>query len=80
VSKQEIDIFAPVEDDGWNTDENCPWCGEGISDVWEHFGAHSDDAEFECPHCEKPVHASEWRQIVLQRPRAERRRLGRDEP
>lgn len=56
----EPDEFAPIEDDGWNTDERCPWCKKYIDDLYELA-----DKVFDCPHCEKPVDCSTWLQYVL---------------
>ena len=58
------DIFAPIEDDGWNTDERCPWCKADIEEAWRHA-----DRTFECEACGQTVECEEWTQFVLKRPR-----------
>jgi uncharacterized Zn-finger protein len=59
-----------LDDDmrGWNTEDKCPWCGKGIACIWEHTRLNSDEAEFDCPHCEQQIHLTVWTQFILQRP------------
>lgn len=51
---------------GWNTKQQCPWCKKLIVDLWETLG-HDESVEFDCPHCEKPIKLTEWRQYVMER-------------
>jgi len=39
-------------------DEACPYCGEEIEDLWEHFSDQSDP-KFTCPHCNKRMEGKE---------------------
>jgi hypothetical protein len=59
--KARDDIFAPIEDDGWNTDDKCPWCGKLVGDEYVSEGA------FDCPHCGKLIECEEWTQFILKR-------------
>lgn len=60
----EIDIFTPIEDNGWNTDDKCPHCKLYIDETYRY----ADDDEFLCPHCEKPVVCETWTQYIMRRP------------
>lgn len=43
--------------DGLNDQDQCPWCGHPLSDVWDYFHYGSHVAEFECPECEREISA-----------------------
>lgn len=40
--------------EGVTWDDTCPWCGEHIDELSDHF-VGDGDAAFECPHCEKRI-------------------------
>lgn len=69
MNKTDDEFAAVLEDDGWNTDEKCPWCKASIDDLHDYVNDDGGDYEFPCPHCDQPICGSEWRQYVLQKPR-----------
>ena len=36
-------------------DEECPWCGEFIDDIWDYDWGSKSEIEVECPHCEQLI-------------------------
>jgi hypothetical protein len=70
------DEFAPLDDmDGWNTDEQCPWCQKPIDSVYEYTERSEEDFTFDCPHCENEIAGSVWTQFILKRPKPTIRRI-----
>lgn len=45
--------------DGFTISGRCPWCGKLIDELYLYF-TKSDDAEFECPNCDKPLRGARY--------------------